>query len=143
MTRGSTKRALEMLRLLHLLALAVLTVLVAGAPMPKRDVVSVAAAVARPAPAAAPAARRASALPAFHHWQAGVVRPLRTIEDRLAVGAGLEGDDDAAPDLANELAAAFTSASFPREPGRPSPSEPPIDTLRFAIGRGLPRAPPA
>lgn len=134
------KRAPEMLRLLHLLALAIMAVFCAGMATPARTIVT-AAPLLVAAPDTANAVRWASAPSLSPQWgNAG--RPLVNLKAVATENdRDDDDDDDAQSDVADD-AAACRGVCFPRDPGRASRGAAQIDRLRLAIGTGLPRGPP-
>jgi hypothetical protein len=137
---GPKNRVPEMLRLLHLLALAIATVVCAGITSPGRGIANLAAPIEVAAADSANAARCAlAAEPSPQQWRDRAPRPLA--EDLQAVESDSD-DGDTRCELADDAAVAFRRISFPREPGRALRGEPEIDASRFAIDTGLPRGPP-
>jgi hypothetical protein len=127
-----------MLRVLHRLALAIVTLACAGAASPGLSLTAL---------TAAPPIEIAMADSAVLARPMSAPKPVRQWEDAAEAPAvdlkAVECDDgDALCDLPEDAILAFAAVPFPRE-GAPTPrSEQEVDTSRFAMSTGLPRGPP-
>jgi hypothetical protein len=140
---ASHGRVPELLRLLHLRALAIVTVVCGGCRSPARGTASLAASVAVAAHDGASAVRWAAAPQASRQWHQRRDEDLRPDADLGAVEADLDEDDrETLTGVADEPASPVSSVWPPRKPRRGLRVEPQNDTSRFAAGTGLPRGPP-
>jgi hypothetical protein len=131
----SASRLRAIVRLLRLLALAVLTVIASlGMTSPGW---TLATALASPSSVTAGAARFAPARAASDDAQHGVVRAI--VEPNSEES---DLDDEDSPLFEFDARLAFSCAVPPRRSDITSRGEPPIDTSRFASGAVLPRGPP-
>ena len=132
-------RVLEMLRLLHPLALAIVTVIACvGMTGPLWGVANLLATpIDVTAPESGDAERRAWAPESSDDWQHGAVRAFVDFETEES-----DLDDEEAPLFEIAAALAFGCVSVPPRPDANLRGEPPIDTSRFASGTVLPSGPP-
>lgn len=136
--RVDTPRVGPMRRLLHILALAVVTLVCAGITSPARSIANPAAPIDVAASDGSNAARAGLARQPAHLWHGA-----RRVFDVKVAEAEIEDDDRHPLSDTSEDPAVPVRGSFPRNTGRASRSAPQSDTSRFAIGTGLPRGPPA
>jgi hypothetical protein len=135
MIRGSCRRVPELLRLLHVLALAIVAVVCAGIASPAPGIACQAARSEVAARDSASAVRALAPQPS---------RPWRYLD---AVEADLDDDDidddrDRQSDVADDPATTFRGVGLPSKLDRALRGDAPIDTSRFAIGSCRPRGPP-
>ena len=129
----------DVLRLLHLLTLAILTIVGAGIASPARGTTTLAGPVAVAPGDSVHAAKRALAPQPSHQRRHHVTHPAADLD---ALEADLDDDRDVLPDAAADRTATFTGVWLPRRPSRGLRVDPQTDTSRFASGTGLPRGPP-
>lgn len=148
-SRGALR---EMMRRLCLSVVAVVALGCAGIMLPGQSLAAAAApraATPRAERPGATVALRRSVPPSKHTWRAGAVQfAIHDVLDRFGVEATVEDDDGdgdgdgARSDMSDGAALAVEVASSTNDAAWTSRSESRVDALRFAIGRGLPRAPP-
>lgn len=133
-------RVRAMVRMFHLLAFAILTIVCAGVMSSGRSIATLVASIDVVVSDGANAARWGSAQASPREWCDCAAHP---VDDLQAMESDIDDGDDSLCAAADEAAVAASRLAFPRTPGRSLRSEAQIDTSRFAIGTGLPRGPPA
>lgn len=131
-------RVSALLKLLHLLAFAILTVVCAGLASDGRDIASLATRTEVTALRGGDTAAWALANQPVHQWQDGAASVVR---DALEAEDLDDDDGDARFHDRVDEGRAFTRVGSARGAGR-ALREALSDPSRFAMGRGLPRGPP-
>jgi len=140
-SKSVTDRMPSIVRSLHLLLLAIISIVCAGSTCPGPASASPLAAIHVVAPDGAIAARLASAAPQpSHQWRRSAAHAT---VDRDPIEIDDNDDRDTRGELAADSPVAFEDVWLPGELGRAPRREPRDGTPRFAVTTGSPRGPPS